>query len=101
MLRNKRLNLSVLLAAILAIIFWTQSRLPALSEKAQMGLRTQFSEIAFDTLLPVAAQQGFLERVLRSSVNWAWTNWKGMFFGLLFAAAALLILGSPASQKFR
>jgi uncharacterized membrane protein YraQ (UPF0718 family) len=99
-LRNKRLFLSVLTAALLALVFWTQSRVPALNEKAQMGLRTQFNEIAFETIMPVAAEQGFAERVLRSSVNWAYTNWKGMTFGLLFAAAALLILSSLRRRSF-
>lgn len=100
MLRNKRLNLSLLIAAVLAVVFWTQSRVPALNEKAQMGLRTQFNEIAFDTILPVAAEQGLIERVLRSTVNWAWTNWKGMTFGLLFAAAALLLLSAVQRRSF-
>ena len=97
---NKRLNLAVALAALLAVFFWTQSRVPALSEKAQMGLRTQFNEIAFDIVLPVTDIHSFAERVLRSSINWAWTNWKGMAFGLLFAGAALLILSAVRRRRF-
>ncbi len=101
MLRNKRLTVATLFTILIASVFWTQSRAPALNEKAQMGLRTDFSSIAFDILLPVSSEQPILERVARSTVNWAYTNWKGMTFGLLFAAAALTILGSVRRRSFR
>ncbi len=66
-----------------------------------MGLRTNFSSIAFDILLPVADQQPVAERVAKTTVNWLYTNWKGMTFGLLFAAAALTILGSVKHRSFK
>ena len=100
-LKNKRLVVALLFATIIASIFWSQSRIPALNEKAQMGLRTNFGEIAFEILLPVSSEQAFYERVARSSVNWAYTNMQGMLFGLLFAAAVLTILSSIKSRSFR
>ena len=66
-----------------------------------MGLRTNVSSIAFDILLPVADDQPVIERVAKSTVNWLYTNWKGMTFGLLFAAAALSILGALKQRSFR
>ena len=66
-----------------------------------MGLRTDFGAIAFDIVLPVSPEQPVWERVLRSSVNWAYTNWKGMTFGLLFAAAALTLLGGVQRRAFK
>jgi len=66
-----------------------------------MGLRTNFSSIAFDILLPVTDQQPVAERVAKTTVNWLYTNWKGMTFGLLFAAAALTILGSVKHRSFK
>ncbi len=89
------------MAAVIAVVFWTQSRVPALNEKAQMGARTDFSAIAFDVLLPVHAEQSTIQRVFRSTVNWAYTNWKGMTFGLLFAAAVLTLLGGLAQRSFK
>ena len=101
MLRNKRLVVALLLAISLAAAFWSLSRVPALNEKAQMGLRTNVSSLAFDILLPVADDQPVVERVAKSTVNWLYTNWKGMTFGLLFAAIALSILGSIRQRSFR
>ena len=99
--RNKRLILALLFAVVIAAVFWSQSRIPALNEKAQMGLRTNFSSIAFDILLPVTDDQPIAERVAKTTVNWLYTNWKGMTFGLLFAAAALTILGSVKQRSFK
>ena len=99
--RKKRLIFALLFAIVIAAVFWSQSRVPALNEKAQMGLRTNFSSIAFDILLPVTDQQPIAERVAKTTVNWLYTNWKGMTFGLLFAAAALTILGSVKHRSFK
>ena len=101
MFRNKRLIAAAVIAAIIAGIFWSQSRIPALNEKAQMGLRTNFGEIAFNVILPVADDQVLIERIARSSVNWAYTNLQGMTFGLLFAAAILTILSSVRRRQFQ
>ncbi|MGI9341630.1 MAG: hypothetical protein ACR2QV_02200, partial [Gammaproteobacteria bacterium] len=69
MVRNKRLIIALVFAVAIASVFWTQSRVPALTEKAQMGLRTNFGSIAFDIVLPVSAEQNIVERTLRSTVN--------------------------------
>lgn len=66
-----------------------------------MGLRNQISSIAFDVVLPVDPDQSLGVRVLRSTVNWAYTNWRGMTFGLLFAAAALTVLGGLRRRSFQ
>ena len=99
--RNKRLVVALIIAIFIAAVFWSQSRIPALNEKAQMGLRTNFSSIAFDILLPVLPDQPTVERVARSTINWLYTNWKGMSFGLLFAAIALTILGLVKHRSFK
>lgn len=99
--RNKRLIVALVIAVLIAAVFWSQSRIPALTEKAQMGLRTNFSSIAFDILIPVAANEPAAERVAKTTVNWLYTNWKGMTFGLLFAAIALTILGSVSHRSFK
>lgn len=100
-IKNKRLVIAILFAATIAAVFWSQSRVPALNEKAQMGLRTNFSSIAFDIVLPVTAAQPVVERIVRTTINWLYTNWKGMSFGLLFAAAALTILGFVRHRSFK
>jgi len=89
---KKQIILAVALMALIALFFWTQSRFPALDTKAQMGQRTSISAIAFDVILPVTQEQHYIERVTKSAINWGYTNWKGMTFGLIFAAAFFTLL---------
>lgn len=103
-LDKRQLSLAALLMACLALYFWTQSRYPALDQKAQMGQRASISAIAFDTVVKVDVAQPYTERVWRSSLNWGYTNWKGMTFGLLFAAAFitfLRLLPPTSPSRFR
>ena len=90
--KNKVFWLSIILLAIIASTFWTQSRVPALNEKAQVGDRINISSIAFDVLLPVKETQPLYERTYKAAVNWGYTNWKGMTFGFLLAAAFITLL---------
>ncbi len=83
--------LSVIALTIIAV-FLSVSRAPALDQKARMGLRTDISSIAFETVLDVSDTDPWLERVLKSAVNWTWTNWKGMTFGILFGATLLSVV---------
>jgi uncharacterized membrane protein YraQ (UPF0718 family) len=99
--RNKRTFAALLFTILIAAAFWSQSRIPALNEKAQMGLRTNFGELAFEIVLPVTQEQPLFERVVRSSINWAYTNLQGMLFGLLFAAAVLTVLSSIKTRSFK
>ncbi len=91
---NKRLAISLAIALVIAVIFWTQSRVPALGEKAQAGERTSFSGIAFDVLYPTTPAQPFVERVVKTAANWGYTNWKGMLFGFLLGAAFLSVFAA-------
>ncbi len=88
----KRIFLIALLMIGIALFFWDQSRIPALTAKAQMGIRTQIDAIAFDVIFPVLDSYSLLQRILFTSINWAYTNWKGMTFGLLFGAACLSLV---------
>lgn len=101
MFRNKRLFIAALIAALIAGLFWSQSRIPALSEKAQMGVRTSFGDIAFEIALPVSESQSLPVRIFRTAVNWGFTNLEGMLFGLLFAAAILTLIANLPSRQFK
>jgi uncharacterized membrane protein YraQ (UPF0718 family) len=89
---KKRFTLLLILASVIAVFFWTQSRLPALDHKAQMGQRATISSLSFDVVMPVQADDSYVDRVVANSVNWCYTNWKGMTFGLSFAAAVLAMI---------
>jgi uncharacterized membrane protein YraQ (UPF0718 family) len=84
--------LLTIVALIIATVFLSLSRTPALDQKARMGSRTDISSIAFETLFDVSQQQSFPERVFKSTINWTYTNWKGMTFGILFGATLLSLL---------
>jgi len=90
--KYRELWVSLFLVIIIATLFWTQSRVPALSEKAQLGDRINISAIAFDSIVPVVESQPLYERTFKSAVNWAYTNWKGMTFGFLLASAFITLL---------
>lgn len=100
LLRDRRIVLSVLLTAVVALFFWTQSRYPALNEKAAMGGDTNMSGIAFDQVLEWVPNSGLLWDITVNTVNWIYTNWKGMTFGVLFAACALTLLGLIERRGF-
>lgn len=72
--------------------FWSQSRVPALDQKSQLGERNNISSIAFDVVYPVHIAQPIVERIVKTTINWSYTNWKGMTFGLFFGVIALSIL---------
>ncbi|MDX1351358.1 MAG: permease, partial [Putridiphycobacter sp.] len=48
--------------------------------------------IAFDVILPVQEHYPLLKKISYTSANWAYTNWKGMTFGMLLAAGFLSLL---------
>ena len=78
----------VALALVLVAIFLTTSRTPALQEKASAGLRTDFAGLAFETLIdPTGLSQ--TAQIFANAVNWYYTNWRGMVFGILLGALVL------------
>ena len=86
---------SILLMTLLVVgtlFFWSQSRVPALDQKAQMAERNNITSIAFDIVYPTHADQLMVERVAKTTINWSYTNWKGMTFGLFFGVLVLSLL---------
>lgn len=99
--RDYRLPLVILLTVLLAAYFWTQSRYPALEEKALMGGDTPLSGLAFDVALEVLPGADLLSSLWANTVNWLVTNRKGMTFGVLFGAMALTLLSLLQKRSFR
>ncbi|RIV85639.1 FG-GAP-like repeat-containing protein [Aurantiacibacter zhengii] len=99
--RDLRLPLVLLLTALLAVYFWTQSRYPALEEKALMGGDAPLSGLSFDVAIEVIPGSDFLSALWANTVNWLATNRKGMTFGVLFGAMALTLLSLLQKRSFR
>lgn len=81
--------LHLLLIGITLYYFWTQSRYPALDNKMFMGTRNSLTGISFDNIWPVGKDAGFVPKILAGTVNWYYTNWKGMTFGFVFSGLLL------------
>jgi len=98
----KRVVFSLLLIAALAALFWTQSRYPALDEKAMMSGAIQLEDpISFEAILPITPDMPLVKRIAYSTINWLDTNKKGMAFGLLLGAAFLTLLGYVQQRSFK
>ncbi len=89
---RRQIALIVAAIAVLAAFFWTQSRYPQLNEKQLMGARTLIDALAFDTLTVAKSGDGFARRVGINTLNWYYTNAKGMGFGVFFASLFLALL---------
>jgi uncharacterized membrane protein YraQ (UPF0718 family) len=99
---NRRFVFASLLIALLAYLFWTGSRYPALDEKAMMSGAIQLEDsLSFEAMFTITPDMSFVEQVFWSTLNWINTNKKGMTFGVLFAAAFLTGAGYLKTRSFR
>jgi uncharacterized membrane protein YraQ (UPF0718 family) len=100
--RQHRLEVAVaiLLAASIVAAFWGLQRYPALLKKLHSGSALHVGgAISFDALLPVSPAMPLPGRVLRTAVNWLYTNRFGMYFALPFGAAMMTLLGQMQGRK--
>lgn len=65
-----------------------------------MGGDANISGLAFDQVLELLPNSGLLWEIIVNSINWMYTNWKGMTFGVLFAACALTLFGLIERRGF-
>ena len=89
--QNKRLFISLATVCSLAVAFWLGSRYPQLNEKAQMGGQTQTMGLSFDFVHIILMEDSYTAKIISNTLNWIETNKKGMIFGMLFAAALILV----------
>ena len=87
--------LAVLLMAIIASIFWVDSRYPALLKRYHAGTQIKATgALTFGTVYTVDPSMPYPTRVWRTTVNWLDANRVGMTFSFLFGPAALLFLNT-------
>jgi len=89
---QKRVFIIGFLILIMAGVFWTQSRYPALNDKASGDIITEDS-LSFDALLSIKGSAPVYQKILFSTINWIYTNKEGMIFGVLLATAFLTLIG--------
>jgi len=97
-----RLAIASAIVIVLAYLFWTGSRYPALDEKAMMSGAIQLEDpLGFEAKFPLTEGMTLLERMFYSTLNWINTNKKGMTFGVLFAAAFLTAAPYVRRKSFK
>lgn len=97
-----RLAIASAIVVVLAYLFWTGSRYPALEEKAIMSGGIQLEDpLGFEAKFALTEDMTVLERMFWSTLNWINTNKKGMTFGVLFAAAFLTAAPYVRRKSFR
>lgn len=99
---QKRAGFAFLLVLVLSALFWTESRYPALDEKAIMSGAIQLEDpISFEAILPTTPDMPVAQRIAFSTLNWLDTNKQGMSFGMLLGAAFLTLFGYLQKRSFR
>lgn len=101
LLKNKRFILVLMLTTLVAAYFWSSSRYPALNEKAMMGANTHIEAIGFDIFFTIPQGASTIKRILYNSLNWMYTNRKGMTFGVIFGALLMTLLPFLQQLQFR
>lgn len=97
-----RFALAAVIVVVLAYLFWTGSRYPALDEKAMMSGAIRLEDpLGFEAWFTLTPDMSLIERIFFSTLNWINSNKKGMTFGILFAAAFLTLVPYLAARSFR
>lgn len=88
-----RVVMAGILVALFATLFWTQSRYPALNDKAIMEGSIQLEDpLSFESLLSVDPSFPMWKKIIYTTINWVKTNKNGMTFGILMGAAFLTLI---------
>ncbi|NVJ47626.1 MAG: VCBS repeat-containing protein [Cytophagia bacterium] len=98
---NKYLISVCLLLAIIGSIFWLSSRYPALNQKALMGGESPIEGLGFDNTYETTPNDSMIKTIGYNTMNWVITNKKGMIFGILFAAALMLLFALLHKRQFK
>jgi uncharacterized membrane protein YraQ (UPF0718 family) len=98
---TKRFFVALLLVAGIAVQFWIQSRYPSLDDKAIMSGAIQLEDpLSFEAHYEIRPEYTVWKKIGLSTLNWIYTNERGMTFGVLFAGAFLTLLGYMRRRSF-
>jgi uncharacterized membrane protein YraQ (UPF0718 family) len=96
----KRRTLAVILMAVIAMVFWVDSRYPALMKRYHAGTQVKAAgSLTFGTVYAVDRSMPLSTRVWRTTVNWLDANRVGMTFGFLFGPAAFAFLATLRRRR--
>ena len=90
---NKRILFVSTIIVVTAVTFWSGSRYPSLDQKAIMGGSAALEDpLAFEASIQIQPNDGTIERVFYTTINWIETNLQGMAFGLMIGACLLTLI---------
>jgi len=95
------LHILVIILILTCLYFWLFSRYPQLNIKELMGSRTLTDSLSFSSLLETPNSDHNFLRILKVSINWLYTNYQGMTFGLLLSSILFSILQLINIQKIK
>lgn len=99
---NKRVLLVLTVIVITAVTFWSGSRYPSLDQKAIMGGSAALEDpLSFEASIQIQPDDGTLERIAYTTVNWIETNLEGMAFGLMVGACFLTLISMIPARGHR
>lgn len=92
--------LAMVLMAVIAGVFWVDSRYPALLKRYRAGTHiTAAGALTFGGVYKVDRTMALSTRVWRTTVNWLDANRVGMTFSFLFGPAALVLLATLRRKR--
>ena len=93
-------TLIIVLMAAIALVFWVDSRYPALLKRYHAGSQIKATgALTFGTAYAVDRSMPYSKRVWRTTVNWLDANRVGMTFSFLFGPAALAFLATLRRRR--
>lgn len=91
---NKRIFFVFLIIVVAAVTFWSGSRYPSLDQKALMGGNAALEDpLSFEASIQIQPDDGPMQRIAYTTINWVETNLEGMAFGLVIGASLLTLIG--------
>src|SRR5882757_1205020 len=94
-------TIAVLLMVLIGLVFWVDSRYPALMKRYHAGTQVKAAgALTFGAVYPLDRTMPLRVRVWRTTVNWLDANRIGMTFSFLFGPAALTFL-AMVRRRFR
>ena len=92
MINRKRFWVVLSLGLAGAAFFWIVSRYPNLNAKAMMAHSASVADtLSVWPIFEVRPEFSLAKKVLLTTLNWSHDNWKGMTFGVFFAAVFLTL----------
>ena len=93
-------TLAVLLMVVIGLVFWVDSRYPALMKRYHAGTQVKAAgALTFGAVYRLDRTMPLRVRVWRTTVNWLDANRIGMTFSFLFGPAALTLLAMVPRRR--